>query len=97
MGVIRLRPTRLLALAGIGLVAFLYWKPTQSYRHATAQLATRQAEVRTLRAQRAQLEQRIRLAGTNDELVREARTLGLVKPGERLFIVQGISAWRKQH
>jgi hypothetical protein len=26
--------------------------------------------------------------------VREARRLGLVKPGERLFIVQGIDAWR---
>ncbi len=28
-----------------------------------------------------------------DALVREARRLGLVKPGERLFIVKGISAW----
>jgi hypothetical protein len=29
--------------------------------------------------------------------VREARRLGLVKPGERLFIVKGIAAWRKNH
>ena len=28
---IRLRPTRLLALGGLVLVAFLYWKPTHSY------------------------------------------------------------------
>ena len=32
-----------------------------------------------------------------DQLVREARRLGLVKPGERLFIVRGIPAWRKHH
>jgi hypothetical protein len=29
--------------------------------------------------------------------VREARRLGLVKPHEKLFIVRGISAWRKHH
>jgi len=32
-----------------------------------------------------------------DQLIREARRLGLVKPGERLFIVRGIAAWRKHH
>jgi hypothetical protein len=35
--------------------------------------------------------------GTTEQLVREARRLGLVKPGERLFIVKGIPAWRKHH
>jgi hypothetical protein len=30
--------------------------------------------------------------------VREARQLGLVKPGERLFIVKGVEAWKRaQH
>ena len=37
------------------------------------------------------------LAGTSEQLVREARRLGLVKPGERLFIVKGIADWRKHH
>jgi cell division protein FtsB len=95
--VIRLRPTRLLALGGLVLVAFLYWKPTQTYLHAKKQLSSRNAEVRDLRAERTRLEKRIALAGTNDQLVREARRLGLVKPGEQLFIVRGISAWRKRH
>jgi hypothetical protein len=27
--------------------------------------------------------------------VREARRLGLVKPGERLFIVKGIELWQR--
>ena len=94
---LRLRPTRLLAIGGLTLVAFLYWKPTQTYFHTKSELQARNAEVRQLRDQKAQLEARIAEAGTGDQLVREARRLGLVKPGERLFIVRGIAAWRKHH
>ena len=94
---LRLRPTRLLAIAGIVLVGFLYWKPTQSYLHTNKQLQARQAEVRELRKEKAHLQKRIAQAGTGGQLVREARRLGLVKPGEKLFIVRGITTWRKRH
>jgi len=94
---LRLRPTRLLAIGGIALVAFLYWKPTQTYLHTHRELQARQAEVRELRAEKAQLQKRIAQAGTGGQLVLEARRLGLVKPGEKLFIVRGISTWRKHH
>jgi cell division protein FtsB len=91
---LRLRPTRLLAVAGLTLVAFLYWKPTHTYLHTKQQLQTRSAEVQALRAQKAGLERRIAQVATGGQLVREARRLGLVKPDERLFIVKGIPAWR---
>jgi cell division protein FtsB len=94
---VRLRPTRVLAIGGVALVAFLYWKPTQTYLHTNKELQARQAEVRTLREEKARLQQRIVQAGTGGQLVREARRLGLVKPGEKLFIVRGISSWRKRH
>jgi cell division protein FtsB len=94
---IRLRPTRLLALGGIALVAFLYWKPTQTYLHTNHELQARQAEVRELRHEKSQLQKRIAQAGTGGQLVREARRLTLVKPGEKLFIVRGIATWRKRH
>ena len=94
---IRLRPTRLLALAGLVLVAFLYWKPAGTYLSTKKQLDVRQAEVRSLRTEKAQLEKRLAQAGTTEQLVREARRLGLVKPDERLFIVKNIAAWRKHH
>jgi len=55
------------------------------------------SEVRSPRAEKAQLEKRLAQAGTTDQLVREARRLGLVKPGERLFIVKNIAGWRKNH
>jgi cell division protein FtsB len=94
---LRLRPTRLLAIGGIALVAFLYWKPTQTYLHTNHELQARKAEVRALREEKAQLQKRIAQAATGGQLVREARRLGLVKQGEKLFIVRGIPAWRKRH
>ena len=94
---LRLKPTRLLAIGGLVLVAFLYWKPTQTYLHTKSELQARKAEVRQLRDEKARLEARIAEADTGGQLVREARRLGLVKPGERLFIVRGISSWRKHH
>jgi cell division protein FtsB len=95
--VIRLRPTRLLAIAAAVLVGFLYWKPLHSYVATKHQLRTRQQQVQALQAEKAALQKKIALAGTTQELTRQARLLGLVKPGEQLFIVRGINAWRKHN
>ena len=92
-----LRPTRLLALGGIVLIGFLYWKPIKTYFQTKQELDRRQAEVADLRAQKRRLEQRIATSLSGEGLVREARRLGLVQPGERLFIVKGIEAWRAKH
>ena len=92
-----LRPTRLLALAGLVLIGFLYWKPIHSYVRTKEELRQRQSEVEVLQAQKRQLERRIATSQSGEALVREARRLGLVKPGERLFIVKGINAWRQRH
>jgi cell division protein FtsB len=89
-----LRPTRVLALGGLALVAFLYWKPTRTYFRTKDELVQRQAQVAELRQQKLRLEARIATSQSGEALVREARRLGLVKPGERLFIVKGINAWR---
>ena len=92
-----LRPTRLLALGALALVGLLYWKPLLSYEHTRAVLQNREAEVSRLQQQQRQLKARIATVGTGDGLVREARRLGFVKPGEQLFIVRGIAAWRARH
>lgn len=93
----RIRPTRLLALGALALLGFLYWKPLHTYLHVKKQLATRSAQVRALETQQNVLKQRITQIGSTEQLTREARRLGLVKPGEQLFIVKGIPAWRKKH
>src|SRR5581483_10079502 len=85
------------AVAALALVAFLYYRPLHSYLSTSDNLAQRRAEVAQLRTERAMLQRRLQEASRKDALVREARTLGLVKPGERLFIVKGIKAWVRHH
>ena len=93
----RLRPTRLLALGAIVVAGVLYWKPLHAYLHTRDALNRRQAEVAKLQQRQQQLEARIETVDSGHVLVREARRLGLVKPGEQLYIVRGIPAWRKKH
>jgi cell division protein FtsB len=92
-----LRPTRLLAIGGLVLLGLLYWKPLHTYFRAEHELRQRQAEVAELAVERRQLQQQVAAVGSGKTLVREARRLGLVKPGERLFIVRGIDTWRALH
>jgi cell division protein FtsB len=93
-----LRPTRLLLLLGAATaIGLLYWQPLRSYAQTREVLNRRERDVEKLREQKRQLEQRLATVGKGDALIREARRLGLVKPGERLFIVRGISTWRQQH
>jgi cell division protein FtsB len=93
----RLRPTRILALCAIVGACLLYWKPLHAYMHTRDVLDRRQGEVARLQQQQQQLQGRIDTVDSGHVLVREARRLGLVKPGERLYIVRGIPAWRKKH
>jgi cell division protein FtsB len=80
------------------LTAFFYYRPLQAYLSARHELTQREAEVNALSAQHRTLERRLAASTSTGELVKEARRLGLVRPGERLFIVKGIAAWRKaQH
>jgi cell division protein FtsB len=60
-------------------------------------LADRSREVAGLRNERRRLEGKLANSTSDAALVREARQLGLVKPGERLFIVKGIEAWQRAH
>ena len=86
---------RWLVLGVLAFVAFLYYQPLQAYVQARDKLSERSAEVEALRAEKRSLEQRLAEADTPEALAREARRLGYVKPGEQLFIVKGIDAWRR--
>jgi cell division protein FtsB len=84
------------ALATLAVVALLYYRPLKSYVETRSSLHERQAEVQELRAKRDELARRLDDADTPDALARRARKLGLVKPGEQLFIVKGIEEWRRK-
>ena len=86
---------RWLALLTLGLVAFLYYQPLRTYFETRATLAQRSAEVRALEREKRTLERRLAAKTSREALVREARRLGYVKPGERLYIVKGIGAWTR--
>jgi cell division protein FtsB len=84
------------AVATLVVVALLYYRPVKSYLETRASLQQRQAEVQELRAKRNDLARRLEDADTPEALARRARKLGLVKPGEQLFIVKGIEEWKRQ-
>lgn len=86
---------RWLGVAALVLIAFLYYRPLRTYLETREALARRSAEVRALEAERRVLQRRLAESTSEATLAREARRLGLVKPGERLFIVKGIRAWRE--
>jgi cell division protein FtsB len=88
---------RWLAVGALALVAFLYYRPLHSYFGTKAALAQRRAEVAHLRVEHRKLERRLTESTSTGTLERRARRLGLVRPGERLFIVKGIKSWVRKH
>jgi sRNA-binding protein len=89
---------RLLLLAGaVCILGLLYYRPVRAYMHAHRQLAERSAEVRSLEAKKRALERQLAASASTESLIRAARRLGLVLPGERLFIVKDIARWRRTH
>jgi cell division protein FtsB len=78
-----------LLLVLVGVIA-LYVNPLRSYlstwseaKHRRAEVAELQRENQRLRARKAELRNK-------RALEREARRLGMVKPGERAYVVEGL-------
>jgi cell division protein FtsB len=88
---------RWLTVLLIGLIGYAYYHPLQSWIATRHELSARSAEVKRLSAQKRELRQRLQLSASSDALEHEARRLGYIRPGEHLFIVKGIQAWRKAH
>ncbi|MEP6892463.1 MAG: hypothetical protein ABI927_01675 [Gaiellaceae bacterium] len=88
---------RLGAVAAIVVVGYLYYRPLSSWMHTRGALAKRTSQVQLLEAQKATLEREVEQATSLTQLARSARRIGLVRPGERLFIVKGIPEWRRAH
>jgi len=91
----RRRWARYVALGVAVLLALLYYRPVKTYMHTRHTLEVRTAEVQALAARKSQIEDRLSEIQRGATLVRGARRLGLVKPGEHMFIVQGIPEWRR--
>jgi hypothetical protein len=92
----RRRPSRSsLALRWLGVavvlaIGFAYVQPLRSYSAAKERVAERRAELAGLEREIADLDRSIALSGEDSFVERQARLLGRVRPGERLFIVKGV-------
>jgi len=86
---------RWLAVIAIGLIGYAYYHPLRSWFETRHELSSRRTEVAQLAAEKQALEQRLEASTSLDALAHEARRLGFVRPGEHLFIVKGIQAWKK--
>jgi cell division protein FtsB len=78
------------AVAVLVLIALAYVHPLTSYRHARSEVVQRRAAIASLERQNTDLARRLTNTSKSEFVVREARRLGLVRPGEHLFIVKGI-------
>jgi len=88
---------RWLAVGALVLVALLYYRPVKAWVDARGELSQRSAVVQRLEAERSRMQARLGSSTSLATLSREARALGYVRPGERLFIVRNINAWRRRN
>jgi Septum formation initiator len=88
---------RWLAVVLIAMIGYAYYHPLRSWFETRSELHARSDEVAQLGVQKRELLQRVHASETLDNVAREARQLGYIRPGEHLFIVKGIKAWQKAH
>ena len=94
-------PTTLLrrwsAVAVALIVGYFYYHPIRTYFATKHELGATRAEVHRLHNEKDELTRRVTAASSTQALARAARELGYVRPGEHLFIVKGIEAWKRRH
>jgi len=88
---------RWLAVLLFVAIGYAYYHPLGSWLETRHELSSRRAEVGQLATEKRALQDRLQFSASSDALAREARRLGFIRPGEHLFIVKGIQAWKKAH
>jgi cell division protein FtsB len=91
----RIRWDRLGRWALIGVFAFvlyLYVGPAARWVNTWQQAKEKRAEVATLHAENRELREQQRALERKSSLEQEARRLGMVKAGEKAYVVEGLPA-----
>lgn len=84
------RVGRVALLVVLGVVVLLYAAPLQHWVEQKRTAAEHTAEVERLEAEQDRLARRAKELTSADAIEREARRLGMVKRGERAYVVQGL-------
>lgn len=85
------RAGRVGLLIVLGIVVGLYVQHTLSYLAVRAQASQQQAIVERLQRQNAGLMRQQRSLNDPATIVRDARGLGMVRPGERAYVIPGFT------
>jgi cell division protein FtsB len=84
------RVGRVALLIVLALLVLLYIRPASSYVSTWKESKQRKEEVRRLERENAALRARRTALRNDDALELEARRLGMVKPGERAYVIKGL-------
>jgi len=82
------RVGRIALLALLGVVLLLYVAPLRHWLAQSHAAEAQRAEVRALERERDRLSARARDLGRAETIEREARRLGMVRRGERPFVIE---------
>jgi cell division protein FtsB len=85
---------RVALLVVLAVILLLYIGPARSYVESWREAKAKRAEVQRLEAESRALRQRRAELQRPSTHVREARRIGMVRPGERAFVVRGLPGER---
>jgi cell division protein FtsB len=77
-------------IAVLGLVLYLYIGPAATWISTYREAARKRAEVAALKAENRRLRERRHVLRDPAALEREARRLGMVKAGEKPYVIEGL-------
>jgi cell division protein FtsB len=84
------RVGRVALLGTLGVIMLLYVSPARHWIEQSRTAGEQNSELRELQAKNRQLERRVRELRTPGALEREARRLGMVRQGERSYVIENL-------
>ncbi len=84
------RVGRIALLAVLGIILALYISPAKHWIEQSGTAGAHREELRGLKAEQGRLKSQVRDLRRPAALEREARKLGMVKGGERSYVIRGL-------
>jgi cell division protein FtsB len=84
------RVGRVALLAVLGIILVLYISPTKHWIEQSGTASAQREELGRLKAEQRRLQSQVRDLRGPAALEREARRLGMVKQGERPYVIEGL-------
>jgi cell division protein FtsB len=84
------RVGRVALLGTLGVIMLLYVSPTRHWIEQSKTAGEQNAELRKLLDKNRELKQRVRALKSPGALEREARRLGMVRRGERAYVIENL-------